>query len=53
MEANTPPADARPLTFADLREMAVRYVNNAEIKLLVDEAIKRRLSGEHSGARYR
>ena len=44
MEADTPPVDSRPLTFADLRLMAVRYANNAEIKLLVDRAMKRRLT---------
>ena len=39
MESDKLPVDSRPLTFAELRVMALRYADNAQIKLLVDGAM--------------
>lgn len=44
MELLPTPVPDVPLTFAELRLIELRYADNAEIKRLVDEAMKRRLA---------
>lgn len=39
-----PTLDVRPLTFAELKTMALQYIDSPEIKQLVDEAMTRRLT---------
>lgn len=44
MELLPTPVPDVPLTFAELRVMELHYAENADIKHLVDEAMKRRLT---------
>jgi hypothetical protein len=44
MELLPKPGPDLPLTFAELRVLELRYAENADIKHLVDEAMKRRLA---------
>ncbi len=44
MELLPKPDPDRPLTLTELRIMELQYVQNVDIKILVDEAMNRRLA---------
>lgn len=47
MELLPPPDPSRPLTYTELRVMAMRYATHDPIKLLVEQAMQRRVTELH------
>jgi hypothetical protein len=44
-----PLLEHRPLSFSELEDMLVRYAHHAEVTLVIEEALKRRLSDAPKG----
>ena len=49
IEVEEKPSESSPLTLRELRDMLVRHVDNAQITMVIEDAMKRRLSDVPKG----